>query len=44
MFTNCNSSPLQHLAAFAIVFVAAVVGTVAVGAYVDSATSDAQRE
>jgi hypothetical protein len=43
MFTNCNSSPLQHLAAFAIVFVAAVVGTVAVGAYVDSVTSDAQR-
>lgn len=43
MLTNCNSSPLQHLAAFAIVFVAAVVGTVAVGDYVDSAASDAQR-
>ena len=43
MLTNCNSSPLQHLAAFAIVFVAAVVGNVAVGAYVDSAASDAQR-
>lgn len=41
MFTNCNSSPLQHLAAFAIVFVAAVVGTMAVGAYVDSVTNDA---
>jgi len=43
MFTNCNSSPLQHLAAFAIVFVAAVVGTVAVGVYVDSVKTDAQR-
>ena len=43
MFTTCNSSPLQHLAAFAIVFVAAVVGTVAVGVYVDSVKTDAQR-
>lgn len=43
MLTNCNSSPLQHLAAFAIVFVAAVVGTAAVGAYVDSVKTDAHR-
>jgi hypothetical protein len=38
-----NNSPLQHLAAFAIVFVAAVAGTAAVGAYVDSLKSDAQK-
>lgn len=44
MFTNCNSSPLQHLAAFAIVFVAAVVGTAAVGVYVDSVKADARHE
>jgi hypothetical protein len=43
MFPNCNYSPLQHLAAFAIVFVAAVVGTAAVGAYVDSVKADAQQ-
>ncbi|CAD6559594.1 hypothetical protein LMG27952_06908 [Paraburkholderia hiiakae] len=43
MLTSCQSSPLQHLAAFAIVFVAAVVGTAAVGAYVDSVKADAQR-
>jgi len=43
MHTNCHSSPLQHLAAFAIVFVATVVGTMVVGAYVESLTSDAQR-
>ncbi len=42
MCTNCNSSPLQHLAAFAIVFVVAVVGTAVVGAYVDSVGSDVQ--
>ncbi|WP_260854569.1 hypothetical protein [Paraburkholderia sp. BCC1884] len=44
MFTNCNFSPLQHLAAFAIVFVAAVVGTAAVGVYVDSVKADARHE
>ncbi|MGF6570051.1 hypothetical protein ABH945_002162 [Paraburkholderia sp. GAS333] len=43
MCTNCNSSPLQHLAAFAIVFVVAVVGTAAVGAYADWVKSDAQQ-
>ena len=30
-----NYSPLHHLAAFAIVFVTAAIGTAAVGAYVD---------
>jgi hypothetical protein len=43
MFTNSNASPLEHLAAFAIVLVSAVVGTVAVGAYIDMIRSDAQQ-
>jgi hypothetical protein len=38
-----NNSPLQHLAAFAIVFVSAVLGTAAVGAYIDSVKVDTQR-
>lgn len=38
-----NYSPLQHLTAFAIVFVAAVAGTAAVRAYVDSVKSEAQK-
>jgi hypothetical protein len=42
MFTNSNASPLEHLAAFAIVLVSAVVGTVAVGAYIDMIRSDPQ--
>jgi hypothetical protein len=41
MFPNCNYSPMQHLTAFAIVFVAAVVGTAAIGAYVNSVKADA---
>jgi hypothetical protein len=43
MCTSCNSSPLQHLTAFAIVFVVAVVGTAAVGAYADWVKSHAQQ-
>ena len=41
MFNN-YSTP-QHLAAFAIVFVTAVIGTAAVGAYVDSIKAAAPR-
>lgn len=35
MIINNNASPLEHLAAFAIVFVTAVVGTAVVGKYID---------
>lgn len=35
MIINNNASPLEHLAAFAIVFVTAVVGTALVGKYID---------
>lgn len=42
MCTN-NSSPLQHLAAFAIVFVSAVVGTKAVEVYANWNKPDARQ-
>ena len=41
MWTNGNASPLEHLAAFAIVFVTAVVGTAAMGKYLDKVRRDA---
>ncbi|WP_186150777.1 hypothetical protein [Burkholderia gladioli] len=34
MYTNSNSSPLEHLAAFAIVLVSAVIGTTAIAMYI----------
>lgn len=43
MWTNGNASPLEHLAAFAIVFVTAVVGTAAVGKYIDRLRREAGR-
>ena len=43
MWTNGNASPLEHLAAFAIVFVTAVVGTTAMGKYLDKVRRDAGR-
>lgn len=36
MFSNNNASPLEHLAAFAIVFVSAVIGTAAISTYIGS--------
>ena len=41
MWMNGNASPLEHLAAFAIVFVTAVVGTTAMGKYLDKVRRDA---
>lgn len=35
VIVNNNASPLEHLAAFAIVFVTAVMGTALVGKYID---------
>ncbi|EHK64090.1 hypothetical protein [Achromobacter arsenitoxydans] len=35
MFNN-NGSPMEHLAAFAIVFVAGVLSTAILGKYIDS--------
>jgi hypothetical protein len=32
---NSNASPLEHLAAFAIVFITAVIGTAALGKYIE---------
>ena len=43
MFTTGTVSPLEHLAAFAIVFVAAVLGTIAVGAYVETVREEGTR-
>lgn len=40
---NINGSPLEHLAAFAIVFVAGVVATLGIAKYIDKIRSDAQK-
>jgi hypothetical protein len=42
MFTNNSSSPLEHLAAFAIVFVSAVISTMAVSKYIDKIRCEAK--
>jgi hypothetical protein len=42
MFTNSNSSPLEHLAAFTIVFVSAVIGTTAVSVYIGKLRREAK--
>lgn len=38
-----NNSPLESLAAFAIVFATAVLSTVAMGKYIDKVRRDAQK-
>ncbi len=38
-----NNSPLEHLAAFAIVFVVSVIFTVGFGRYVEKVKRDAER-
>ncbi|MEN4919345.1 hypothetical protein ABE485_11775 [Achromobacter spanius] len=40
MFNN-NASPMEHLAAFAIVFVAGVLSTAILGRYIDAVKRDA---
>lgn len=41
MFMNVNASPLEHMAAFAIVFVSALVGAAIKGKYLDKVRRDA---
>lgn len=43
MFTNSNSSPLEHLAAFAIVFVSAVIGATAISMYIGTLRREAKQ-
>lgn len=42
MYSNSNTSPLEHLAAFAIVFFVAVAGTAALGKYIDKVRQGAK--
>lgn len=41
---NNNTTPLEHLAAFAIVFVTGVLSTAILGRYIDAVRRDAVEE
>ena len=41
---NNNATPLEHLAAFAIVFVTGVLGTAILGRYIDAVRRDAAED